>query len=137
MSNILKATEKLDSGMLRRVTKNIYLVSRKKNFCYPNYIASVLSSCYDRSFKQTKKTTNTHSAKEMSPSLLVSKSIKNCEGSHCNSPGTCSPLRKPSLTRVDSEGGKTGTMARIKSAGVIKTSPPGDRTDAKYSKTCT
>lgn len=42
MSNILKATEKLDSGMLRRVTKNIYLVSRKKSFCYPNYMALVL-----------------------------------------------------------------------------------------------
>jgi len=43
MSNILKATEKLDSGMLRRVTKNIYLMSRKKSFCYPNNMALVLT----------------------------------------------------------------------------------------------
>lgn len=71
----------------------------------------------------------------MSPSLLVSKSIKNSEGAQYSSPGTCSPLREPSLTRFDSEGGKTGTTARIKSAGVIKTSPPGVRMDAKYSKT--
>lgn len=28
MSNILKATEKLDSGMLRSVTKNMYLVQK-------------------------------------------------------------------------------------------------------------
>ena len=71
----------------------------------------------------------------MSPSLFVSKSIKNSEGSHSNEPGNCSPLKEPSLTRLDSEGGNTGTMARIKSAGVIKTSSPGIRFDAKYSKT--
>jgi hypothetical protein len=82
-----------------------------------------------------KDTTNTHSGKEMSPSLFVSKSIKNSEGSHCNVPGTCSPLREPSLTRLDSEGGNTGTTARIKSAGVIKTSPPVVLFDAKYSNT--
>ena len=71
----------------------------------------------------------------MSPSLFVSKSIKNFEGAQCNSPGTRSPLKYPSLTRFDSDGGKTGTMARIKSAGVIKVSPEGVLTDAKYSKT--
>lgn len=71
----------------------------------------------------------------MRPSLLVSKSMKNLEGAQSNSPGTRSPLKNPSLTRVDSDGGNTGTIARIKSAGVISTSPPGVRNDAKYSKT--
>lgn len=139
ISNILKATETLDSGILRRVTKKMYLVSRKNSLLSKLHSTWTQKQCvtWQKSFKQIKRTTNTHSTKEMSPSLLVSKSIKFFEGSHCNSPGTSSPLRKPSLTRFDSEGGKTGTMARIKSAGVIKISPLGLRTDAKYSKTCT
>lgn len=82
-----------------------------------------------------KWTNDTHSGKDMSPSLLVSKSMKNCEGSQSSSPGTRSPLRKPSLTRFDSDEGNTGTTALIKSAGVIRTSPAGVRRDAKYSKT--
>lgn len=82
------------------------------------------------------ESSETHSPKDMSPSLLVSKSMKNLEGGQCNSPGTRSPLRNPSLTRFDSEGGNTGTTARIKSAGVINTSPAGVLTEAKYSKTC-
>lgn len=73
----------------------------------------------------------TYSGNEISPSLLVSKSIKNFEGAQFNSPGTLSPLKNPSLIRFDSEGGNTGTIARIKSAGVIKTSPAGVRIDAK------
>lgn len=67
----------------------------------------------------------------MSPSLLVSKSIKNFDGSQRKSPGTRSPLKKPSLTRLDSEEGNTGTTALIRSAGVMKTSPAGVRMDAK------
>ena len=71
----------------------------------------------------------------MSPSLSTSKSIKKSEGAQCNSPGFLSPPKYPSLTRLDSDGGKTGTTARIRSAGFISNSPSGDRKDAKYSKT--
>lgn len=72
----------------------------------------------------------------MSPSLLVSKSIKNVDGAQRNSPGSCSPLKYPSLTISESDGGKTGTTALIKSAGVMHTSPSGFLDDAKYSKIC-
>ena len=81
------------------------------------------------------ETIDSYSEKEMSPSPLVSKSMKNFEGAQCNFPGTVSPLRNPSLTRFDSDGGNTGTTARIKSSGVIRTSPSGVLKDAKYSKT--
>jgi len=37
---------------------------------------------------------------------------------------------------LDSDGGKTGTTARIRSSGLISNSPFGDKIDAKYSKTC-
>lgn len=77
----------------------------------------------------------THSLKDISPSLFTSKSIKKSEGPQHNSPGLLSPLKYPSLTRLDSEGGNTGTTARIRSAGFISNSPSGDRKDAKYSKT--
>lgn len=76
----------------------------------------------------------TYSGKEISPSLLVSKSIKNLDGEQCNSPGWCSPFKYPSLTISDSDGGKTGTTALIKSAGVIHISPSGFLDEAKYSK---
>lgn len=79
--------------------------------------------------------TGTHSANDISPSLLVSKSIKNSEGAHCKSPGDHSPFKDPTLTRVSLVGGNTGTTARIRSAGVINTSPSGVRNDAKYSNT--
>lgn len=81
------------------------------------------------------ETIDYYSEKEISPSLLVSKSMKNLEGAQCNSLGTVSPLRNPSLTRFDSDGGNSGTTARIKSAGVRRTSPSGVLKDAKYSKT--
>ena len=81
------------------------------------------------------ETIDYYSEKEISPSLLVSKSMKNLEDAQCNSPGTVSPLRNHSLMRFDSDGGNTGTTARIKSAGVIRTSPSGVLKDAKYSKT--
>lgn len=71
----------------------------------------------------------------MRPSLSVSKSIKNSEGAQHNSPGVLSPLRYPSRTRFDSDGGKTGTTARIKSAGVINVSPLSAMKEAKYSNT--
>lgn len=71
----------------------------------------------------------------MSPSPFMSNSMKNSEGGQYRSPGTSSPLRNPSRIRPDSEGGNTGTTARIKSAGVMSTSPEGVRTVAKYSKT--
>uniref|UniRef100_A0A0A9E461 Uncharacterized protein n=1 Tax=Arundo donax TaxID=35708 RepID=A0A0A9E461_ARUDO len=58
-----------------------------------------------------------YSAKEMRPSLFVSNSMKNFDGAQCNSPGLRSPLNLPSRTMVDSDGGKTGTTALIKSAG--------------------
>lgn len=77
----------------------------------------------------------THSLKDTWPSLFVSKSIKNFEGAHCSSPGLLSPLRYPSLTRCDSDGGNTGTTALIRSAGVINISPSSASKDAKYSNT--
>lgn len=51
----------------------------------------------------------THSAKDISPSLLVSKSRKNSEGAHCKSPRDHSPLKLPTLTWLSSAGGNTGT----------------------------
>lgn len=77
----------------------------------------------------------THSLKDIRPSLFVSKSIKNSEGAHRKSPGLLSPLRCPSRIRCDSEGGNTGTTARIKSAGVINVSPSSEEKDEKYSNT--
>ena len=77
----------------------------------------------------------THSLKEMRPSLSTSKSMKNSDGEHLSSPGFLSPVKYPSLTRWDSDGGNTGTIALIKSAGFISNSPFDVRTDAKYSKT--
>ena len=71
----------------------------------------------------------------MRPSLFTSKSMKNCDGAQCNSPGDLSPLRDPSLTTFDSEGGNTGTIARIKSPGLMRVSPLVFSTDAKYSNT--
>jgi hypothetical protein len=68
-------------------------------------------------FGPTSKVHSTYSAKEMRPSLFVSNSIKNSDGAQCNSPGLRSPLNLPSRTMVDSDGGKTGTTALIKSAG--------------------
>lgn len=76
-----------------------------------------------------------YSANDISPSLSVSKSIKNSEGEQSNWPGIFSPFRYPPRTLDASDGGNTGTTARIKSAGVINTSPEGDRKDAKYSNT--
>lgn len=76
----------------------------------------------------------TYSGKDISPSLSVSKSIKKEDGAQCNSPGTRSPLKYPSLTILDSDGGKTVTTARIKSAGVIHISPFVFLDVAKYSK---
>lgn len=77
----------------------------------------------------------THSLKDISPSLFTSKSIKKSEGGQRNRPGLLSPLKYPSLTSLDSDGGKTGTTARIKSEGFMSNSPSGVRKDAKYSKT--
>ena len=71
------------------------------------------------------KTIEPYSGKYMNPSLLVSKSMKNCEGGQHNCPGIRSPLRKPSPTQFDSDGGNIGTSARIKSTDVIRTSPAG------------
>ena len=59
--------------------------------------------------------------------------MKNSEGGQRNWPGLLSPFKYPSLTRLDSDGGKTGTTARIRSAGFISSSPSGVRQDAKYS----
>uniref|UniRef100_A0A0A9CHI4 Uncharacterized protein n=1 Tax=Arundo donax TaxID=35708 RepID=A0A0A9CHI4_ARUDO len=75
-----------------------------------------------------------YSAKEISPSPFVSNSMKNSDGAQCNSPGWRSPLSLPSLTIFDSDGGKTGTTALIKSVGNMYASPSGLWTDAKYSK---
>lgn len=75
-----------------------------------------------------------YSGNDISPSLLVSKSIKKVDGAQRKSPGWRSPLRFPSLTLSDSDGGNTGTTALIKSAGVMNISPSGLRKDAKYSK---
>lgn len=77
----------------------------------------------------------THSLKDISPSLSTSKSIKNSEGRQNKWPGLLSPFKYPSLTSLDSDGGKTGTTARIRSTGFISSSPSGVRQDAKYSKT--
>lgn len=77
----------------------------------------------------------THSLKETCPSLFVSKSMSKSEGAQRRSPGFLSPLKYPSLTRCDSEGGKTGITARIRSIGLMSNSPSGARNDAKYSKT--
>uniref|UniRef100_A0A9I9EBP2 Uncharacterized protein n=1 Tax=Cucumis melo TaxID=3656 RepID=A0A9I9EBP2_CUCME len=75
---------------------------------------------------------NSYSAKEMRPSLLVSKSMKNLEGAQHSSPEILlSPLRKPSLTRLDSDGGNTGTMALIRSDGLIYISPSGKSANDK------
>lgn len=85
--------------------------------------------------RETALRLGTHSLKDMWPSLFVSKSIKNFDGAHSSSPGFLSPLRYPSLTRCDSDGGNTGTTALIRSAGVINISPSWASKDAKYSKT--
>lgn len=77
---------------------------------------------------------STYSGKDISPSLSVSKSIKKAEGLQYNSPGLRSPLKYPSLTMLDSDGGKTGTIARIRSAGFITSSPSKFWLDAKYLK---
>ena len=89
-----------------------------KNSCEVDS-CSIWTPYHQLLLSRIKRRTDTHSAKEMSPSLLVSKSMKNWEGAHCNWPGTDSPLRKPSLTRFDLDDGNTGTTARIKSAGVM------------------
>lgn len=126
--------------MLRIVTKNIYLLQQQKkqkemtldtlSFYNLRGLDNVVNpNC--RHFVQVA----THSANDISPSPFVSNSIKKSEGAQRNSPGTNSPFRNPSLTRLDSDGEKTGTTALIKSAGVISTSPLGVRIDAKYSKT--
>ena len=60
--------------------------------------------------------------------------MKNSDGAHCSSPGWRSPLNLPSLTILDSDGGKTGTTALIRSVGNMYISPSGLWTDAKYSK---
>jgi hypothetical protein len=75
----------------------------------------------------------TYSGNEIRPSLFVSNSKKNSDGEHRSSPGFRSPLKRPSLTMSDSDGGNTGTIARIRSAGSMNTSPSEFRTDAKYS----
>ena len=86
--------------------------------------------------KLEERSKNSYSAKEMRPSLLVSKSMKKVEGAQHSSPDILlSPLKKPSLTRLDSDGGNTGTMALIRSDGLIYISPSGVWIDAKYSNT--
>lgn len=134
MSNILKATEKLDSGMLSSVIKNIYLW-RKKVLAIKNEVKlyEMTRKIYISEYNSWHAIT--HSLKDTRPSLFTSKSMKNCEGEQRNSPGNLSPLRDPSLTMFDSDGGNTGTMARIKSPGVIRVSPRLFFTDAKYSNT--
>lgn len=77
----------------------------------------------------------THSWKDISSSLSTSKSIKKCEGEQHKWPGLLSPFKYPSLTMLDSDGGKTGTTARIRSTGFMTISPSGVWQDAKYSKT--
>lgn len=84
-------------------------------------------------WKHEVETQKAYSGNDISPSLLVSKSIKKFDGLQCKSPGLRSPLKYPSLMILDSDGGNTGTTARIKSAGNINTSPSGLRKDAKYS----
>lgn len=73
--------------------------------------------------------------KEIYPSLLTSKSMKKSDGEQRNSPGFLSPLKYPSLTRLDSDGGKTGTTALMRSSGLISNSPSDVQADAKYSNT--
>ena len=65
------------------------------------------------SYVKHEKTIEAYSGKDMNPSLLVSKSMKNCERGQLNCPGIRFPLRKPSRTQFDSDGGNTGTSARI------------------------
>lgn len=74
-----------------------------------------------------------YSLKETCPSLFISKSMSKLEGAQRSSPGFLSPHKYPSLTRCDSEGGKTGITARMRSIGVMSNSPSGARNDAKYS----
>lgn len=68
--------------------------------------------------------------------MFTSKSMKKSEGEQRNSPGFLSPLKYPSLTRLDSDGGKTGITALMRSPGLISNSPSGVVVDAKYSNTC-
>lgn len=75
----------------------------------------------------------TYSGNEIRPSLFVSNSKKKSDGAHRSSPGFGSPLNRPPLTMSDSDGGNTGTTARIRSAGFMNTSPSEFLTDAKYS----
>lgn len=123
MSNILNATEKFDSGMLSSVTKKIYLFERNiKPFTHTQ-------SDREKEEKNIKMhiLNNTHSLKDISPSLFTSKSIKKSEGGQSKWPGLLSPIKYPFLTSLDSDGGKTGTTARIRSAGFMSNSPSGVR----------
>lgn len=130
ISNILNAMEKLVSGMLSSVTKKIYLFRNQ----FLSFKTIGRRTIVHRN--NVKETLKTHSLKEIRPSSFTSNNIKNSEGAQRNSPGALSPIKYPSRTKWDSDGGNTGTTARIRSAGLISNSPSGFSADAKYSNTC-
>ena len=73
-----------------------------------------------------------YSLNEIKPSPLVSNNIKKSDsGPGRKSPGVFSPGNDPSRIKPDSDGGKTGTTALIRSLAVINVWPSGNFTDAK------